>query len=113
MQMGSMIFGGGTIYIEGCEFKGISDFSVEDPDIFNDAVQESVTIKPRGEFEFTANIKLNKIILWKLLGLWDWALNNCPNKRVVHLMTHGKNHKVRYKNFLRAIRIIGKELNNG
>lgn len=109
------------ININGCEYKGISDFSVEyGSDTYENAVRKSTTVEyPSipfnncGEVELTAKVKFNKITFLKLIGLWDWTRKYCPNKRVVHLMNHGKNHKVRYKNFLRALRIIADILNRG
>lgn len=66
-----------AIYIEGCEFKGIPDFTVA-----------------------------------KVIRLYGWVINYCPNRKIVHLIRHGKNKRIRNKNFKRALRIIGKEINH-
>lgn len=42
----------------------------------------------------------------KLTGWWDFVLCHCPNKRVTYLMKHGKNPKVRFKNYKRGLKII-------
>lgn len=41
------------------------------------------------------------------------AYKTCPNRRVAHLMKYGKGYKIRYKNYIRALKIIQKETNNG
>lgn len=38
-----------------------------------------------------------------------WVYDNCPNRRVAHLMVHSKSHKIRKKNFHRAIKDIIKD----
>lgn len=95
-----------TIYINGNEVLGISDF-----EITGDAVEDYV----RANIGFdtatlTYNCRINRMLLYKFIGFWNWVIDSCPNKRVVHLMKHGKNDRVKYKNFIRAIRILGKIL---
>lgn len=108
--MGEQIITG--IHIDGCEFKGISDFSVE-----RDKIEEYVSANTMISYidgltaEFT--LKFNRITFYKFIGLWDWAVKNCPNRRVVHLMRYGGNDKVRLKNFNRSLRIISKVLSKG
>lgn len=100
----------GRIYIDGCEFKGISDFSVESDDI-EEFVKENTVIVPHYDSAtITVTCKINRMTFYKFIGLWDWAVENCPNKRVVYLMRHGKNDKVKMKNFRRSLRIIEKVL---
>lgn len=48
------------------------------------------------------------IIILKFGGIWYWAFENCPDRRVRHLMMYGKNNRVRYKNYLHAQRLATK-----
>lgn len=98
-----------SISIDGCEIKGISDFSVEEEKI-NEYVRQSTVISFKDCFTMTATCKINRYAFYKIIGLYDWAIENCPNKRVVHLMRYGKNDKVKMKNFRRSLRIIEKVL---
>lgn len=98
------------ICIDGCEIKGISDLSVEADDI-EEFVKENTVIVPHYDSAtITVTCKINRMTLYKIIGLWDWAIENCSNKRVVYLMKHGKNDKVKMKNFRRSLRIIEKVL---
>lgn len=97
------------IYIDGSEIKGISDFSVEEEKI-NEYVKQSTVIRFTDPITITATCKINRMTFYKFIGLYDWAIENCPNKRVVHLMRYGKNNKVKMKNFRRSLRIIEKVL---
>lgn len=56
----------------------------------------------------SVTLKFKMITYLKLCGLWDWVKTNCPNKRLVYLMDHGKNTRVRLKNYRRAAQEIGK-----
>lgn len=47
----------------------------------------------------------------RLISLWSYVIDRCPNKRIVHLARHGKNDRIKRKNFWRAVEIVGKELN--
>lgn len=48
--------------------------------------------------------------LWlKLTGIYDYVLEICSNKKVVHLAKYAKKDRVRTKNFNRAMKIIAKE----
>lgn len=57
------------------------------------------------------NIEVNlPIKLWiRLTGIYDYVLEMCSNKKVVHLAKYAKKDKVRTKNFNRAMKIIAKE----
>lgn len=55
-------------------------------------------------------LRLNKIELFQILGLWDTILEVCPDKRVKHLMRYGKNDRVKLKNYYHAIKLVGREL---
>ena len=58
------------------------------------------------EATFEALCTISKDIMLALLGIRDSVLDLCPNKKVVHLARHGRNKKIRKKNFNRAIRIL-------
>ena len=58
------------------------------------------------EATYEACCKISKDIVLALLGIGDSVLYLCPNKKVVHLARHGRNKKIRKKNFHRAIRIL-------
>lgn len=58
------------------------------------------------EATYEACCKIAKDIVLALLGIRDSVLDLCPNKKVVHLARHGRNKKIRKKNFNRAIRIL-------
>lgn len=55
------------------------------------------------------SIKLDRMMFHKIIGSYDWIINKCPNRRVVHLIKYGKNKRVRNKNFNRALRSMIKE----
>ena len=98
-----------NISIDGCEFKEISDFNVSRETI-DEYVNQNTVISVNDDFTITATCRISRINLYKFIGLYDWAIKNCPNKRVVHLMKCGKNNKVKMKNFRRSLRIIEKVL---
>ena len=59
----------------------------------------------------TIKMKVNRIALYKISGLWDWALTYCPDQRVRHLMQYGKTKEIRLKNFKRAFKkIVGSSI---
>ena len=58
------------------------------------------------EATYEACCKISKDIVLALLGIRDSVLDLCPNKKVVRLARHGRNKKIRKKNFHRAIRIL-------
>lgn len=39
-------------------------------------------------------------------GLWDMALENCPDRRVLHLALHAKQERTRKKNIHRIFRML-------
>lgn len=104
----------GAVYIDG-EYVGIAkdititDF-VPDRDAVKDYVRENIVMSCDGFRELTGTISIDKITMFKLTGLWYWAMYNCPNKKLVKLMKYGKNARVKMKNFKRAIKEIGKHI---
>lgn len=104
----------GTIYIKGCECKGIPDFECteEAKANLNREISRRSYIKSIDSGGVTLTCKIRRILALKLIGLWDWAYKHCSNRRLTHLMNHGKNDKVKLKNFYRALRTIAKESAN-
>lgn len=43
----------------------------------------------------------------KVTGIYDYTLNACPDKRVAHLARYSTKKRVRWKNFRRAVHIVG------
>ena len=104
----SYSLGPGKIYINGTEFigEGLTDYNYEDfePDTM-DYLKKSVVFD---KHELTCTFTVNRITVLKVMGIWDWVRENCPNGRVKHLIKYGKNDRVRYKNFKRAVKMVAK-----
>lgn len=100
-------YDGVTFHVDGVEIHGIPDLDVNfEP--ATEYIRENISLKQTDSATFTAKCKINKWIIYKLIGVWQWVINNCPNKRVVHLAQYAKRPKIRSKNFNRAIHIIAK-----
>ena len=103
---------GSVLCIEGNEFKGIPTFEVSDVEFHNDVhdylVDHITSIANENSIEFTCHLDL--FDLYNIIGLYQWVIDNCSNRRVIHLIKYGKNIKIRKKNFNRAIRIIVKDI---
>ena len=63
-----------------------------------------------GESEITFKMIFDTETFYKITGMWDYICDNCPNRKVVHLMEHAKKKRIRDKNFKRALRIVGRIL---
>lgn len=90
---------------------GIPEFEIDD-DLIKEYVRDNSVWSTNNYPTLTFTCRVNFIELYKLIGLWDWVMRYCPNKRVVHLMKYGKNDKVKLKNCRRALRLIEKEVNS-
>lgn len=100
----------GTFYINGSPLAGIKDFEA-DMEAADEYIRDSVVVIPNlKEMTFECTCKINWLTYCKVCGLYSWVIESCPNRRVKHLITHGKSEKVRKKNFRRAIHIIGRVL---
>lgn len=99
----------GTLYINGNEFKGISDFECTD-EKFDESFEKSTRVMSMDKSALTFTCKFNWWSFMKLCGMWDWVIKYCPNKRVVHLAKYGRTTRVRHKNFRRACRLLEKEI---
>ena len=98
----------------GNEHKGIPSFLCSSED-FRKYFDECTTIKDLvhskdSSLILKCHFDIHKFI--KLIGLWDWVYNNCPNKRVTYFMRCGKNDRIKNKNFKRALEILLKEINS-
>lgn len=102
--------GTGTLYINGQAFEGtITDYDFEDHREDTELyLKENMVLRMNDPCTITMMVKVNQILLLKIAGIWDWVLKNCPNRRVKHLMTYGKNERIRRKNFKHAVRLISK-----
>ena len=100
--------GSGSLYIlnedgEPKKFGEVKEVKVEE---LTDDASDFVVPVTGMEATYEACCKISKDIVLALLGIRDSVLDRCPNKKVVHLARHGKNKKIRKKNFHRAIRIL-------
>ena len=98
----------GSLYIlnendEPKKFGEVKDVEVEER---ADDASDFVVPVTGMEATYEACCKISKDIVLALLGIRDSVLDLCPNKKVVHLARHGRNKKIRKKNFHRAIRIL-------
>lgn len=94
------------IHIDGNKVCDIPEFSIsfdEKESMVHDFVMDNFN-----EATLTCTIKFNWNTLYKLTGFYDWVVNNCPNRRVAHLVKYGKNTRIKKKNFFRAIKEIFK-----
>nr|DAU88550.1 MAG TPA: hypothetical protein [Caudoviricetes sp.] len=97
-------------YINGQKFVGgLTDYNFEnhrkDIELY---CKNNTVLRAKDPLTFTVTVNVNRISLLKVSGIWDWVFENCPDRRVKHLMTYGKNERVRYKNFKHASRLISK-----
>lgn len=59
----------------------------------------------------TMKMKVNKIASYKISGLWDWAIEYSPDRRMRHLIKYGKSKRVQLKNFKRTFKkIVGSSI---
>lgn len=102
-------YGPGVILIDGIKTNtfDISEFKCDVNEVCEIHRDEIFPIIIPDEFSLTFTMKFNKRKFYELTGLYSWAYENCPNRRVRHLMYHGKTARVRMKNFNRALNIIG------
>ena len=101
-------FGSGTLYIlnEDDEPKKLGEVKEIEVEELADDVSDFVVPVTGMEATYEAWCKISKDIVLALLGIRDSVLDLCPNKKVAHLARHGRNKKIRKKNFHRAIRIL-------
>lgn len=56
----------------------------------------------------STTIRLTKWQMLMVTGMYKMVIDNCPDKKVVHLIKYGRKERIRHKNFNRAIKIICK-----
>ena len=106
----------GVLYIEGKEFgpTRLASFECNVDEVIEEHRDEIISFQTLGEAagEATMSFKVlfDTLAFYKLTGMWDYIINNCPNRRVVHLAQFSKKKRVRDKNFKRALHIVGKLL---
>lgn len=99
--------GSGTIIIGDQKWTGsITDFTY-DADTAKDHIRDYIRANMVWNRTLTAIVNIDWITLLKLVGLWQMALDNCPNGRVRYLMQHGSS-RTKLKNYRRACKLIGK-----
>lgn len=97
--------GTGILSVDGVQYIGtITDYTFNSEDGFAN-IKEYVKRNSILTDNLTLHVKIDRIQLLRLIGLWDFALTLCPNRRVKHLMLHGS-ERVKYKNFRHAQRLI-------
>jgi hypothetical protein len=96
-----------TFHIDGNEIHGIPDFDATWEPV-EEYVHNCINFSMKDPVTLTVSWKLDNVMLYKLLGLWDWVLTYCPDRRVVHLAKYAKKPRVRRKNFSHAVRLLGK-----
>lgn len=99
-----------TLHIDGQSVgKVVASYDFEDYREDADSyMRENLSLRTTDSCELVGKIKLDTFSLCKVFGIWELAYKFCPNRRVKYLMTHGKNRRVQYKNFKRALRLITK-----
>lgn len=106
--MGETFLGLGTVRIGDVEYKGlVTDFTYDEEGA-NERICDYIKANMQfGSATFSCTVK--RSVLLKLMGIWDWVYENCPDRHVARLMKHGR-EKTKVKNFKHAIRLIIKKL---
>lgn len=104
--------GVGTFYINGQECGGVvTRYDFEDHREDTESyLKENMVLRMKDPCTFTVTAHVSLYGLLIISGVWDWVLENCPDRRVKHLMLHGKKERIRRKNFYRAIRLIARRV---
>jgi hypothetical protein len=98
------VFGNGKLYINGELLgDGIPDLEYDVYDVAGEYIKENTMLKSTDSTSFEFVVRWDKVLFWKLTGLWDYVIQYCPNRRLAHLVKYGKNRRVRIKNFYRAV----------
>lgn len=109
----SINFGSGTLYyITGDECHEIGKITgIEEANIVKEPVKDDYNlIKSINDFEISLSlfVKDTKKTSLMLSGLYDAILSSCNNKRIIHLVKHGRKERIRKKNLNRIIRMLEK-----
>ena len=84
------------------------NLTVDDADDMESLYEYDVVAEPTkdGKIKFYALCKVDRMMLYKICGVYNFVIKYCPNRKVVHLIKYGKNERVRNKNFNRALMIL-------
>lgn len=97
------VLGEGKLYINGELLgEGVPNLECDCYELVDEYFSEASTLHLTDSMEFQLKVKWDKVLFWKLTGLWDYVIKYCPNRRLAHLVKFGKNRRVRVKNFYRA-----------
>ena len=99
--------GTGTLYFNGNKWTGVVTDYTHDGEAWAENVENYITETLHTASIATLCVKLSRIQLLKVAGLWDMVLTLCPDRRVKHFMQHGSD-RVKIKNFYHACRLIGR-----
>lgn len=104
--------GPGEIYIcdsagSWSRFGNVSELNctIEDDDLF-EASKKLMMVVSEMEVSLMALARVSRDGMAAILGLTQAVLEQCPNRRVVHLARYAKKHRTRKKNLHRAFRIL-------
>lgn len=98
----------GTLYFNGVEQIQIGEVTESSEIGFAEDAQPIIRAKNEG-FEIFAERVLRPSLDLRNIWLNDYikdVLANCPNRKVAHLARHGKNSRVRLKNWRRAQKLV-------
>lgn len=89
-------------FVPACERLGMDAFEAD-----MEAGERYIRDCCRLKYMSLMTIHIDPITYLKVTGIYDYTLNACPDKRVVHLARYSKKKRVRWKNFRRAVHIVG------
>lgn len=98
---GVLLFEGHPIHVSGGGLAVIAE-APEEPK--HEGFRAAITLVDEVAFKGTA--RLNMDALADLLGVTQHVLDECPNRRVIHLAKHARKARTRKKNRHRAFEII-------
>ena len=98
--------------MDGCPIHEIPEFTWDELAVTK-RVRDMVRIKiiTTDTAVFSLTCKIDKYSAMDICGLSTWVSSYCPNRRIRHLIKHGKNIRVRRKNLLRGLRLMNEYIN--
>lgn len=103
--MGENFYNDMKLLIDGCPMDEIPEFTWDERDM----VRSKIIITDTAVISLTC--KIDKYSVLDIFGLSTWVSSYCPNRRIRHLIKHGKNVRVRRKNLIRGLRLMGGRIN--
>lgn len=112
-----MNLGNGTLYFAPLEPNSGETIELNVINAYTEELEDEslyphipITWKNSHEATLTINIhRLPKELILHMVGVRQIICEQCPDKRIVHLLLHGKKKRTRIKNLNRAIRFLEKE----